>query len=109
MDIHLGDILRMKKGHPCGGNEWEVQRIGMDFRLLCKRCGRTIMIPRKQAEKNIKLVFRDGAAIKPSELVKKPVADAKEAFPGDPAEAFSEENEGNSGKVHENGETTSAT
>ena len=109
MDIHLGDILRMKKGHPCGGNEWEVQRIGMDFRLLCRRCGRTIMIPRKQAEKNIKLVFRDGATIKPSELVKKPVGGAEEAAPGSPVEAFSEEKAGDSDKVHESGETISTT
>jgi hypothetical protein len=71
MDIRLGDVLRMKKGHPCGGNEWEVQRVGMDFRLLCKKCGRMIMIPRKTAEKNLRLLTRDGVTYKPFELAKK--------------------------------------
>ena len=71
MDIRLGDVLRMKKGHPCGGNEWEVQRVGMDFRLLCKKCGRMIMIPRKTAEKNLRLLTRDGVMYKPFELAKK--------------------------------------
>ena len=71
MDIRLGDVLRMKKGHPCGGNEWEVQRVGMDFRLLCKKCGRMIMIPRKLAEKNLRQLTRDGVVYKPLELAKK--------------------------------------
>lgn len=77
MDIRLGDVLRMKKGHPCGGNEWEVQRVGMDFRLLCKKCGRMIMIPRKLAEKNLRQLTRAGVVYKPLELAKK--ADSAEA------------------------------
>ena len=64
-------IVVMKKGHPCGGNEWEVQRVGMDFRLLCKKCGRMIMIPRKLAEKNLRQLTRDGVVFKPFELAKK--------------------------------------
>ena len=68
MDIRLGDVLRMKKGHPCGGNEWEVHRIGMDFRLQCLKCGRMIMVPRKLAEKNLRLLVRDGVSYKPMEL-----------------------------------------
>ena len=71
MDIRLGDILRMKKGHPCGGNEWEVHRVGMDFRLQCLKCGRMIMVPRKLAEKNLRLLTRDGVAYKPMDLVVK--------------------------------------
>ena len=46
MDIRLGDILTMKKGHPCGSKDWEVLRVGMDFRLKCMGCGHMIMIPR---------------------------------------------------------------
>ncbi|MBR6020149.1 MAG: DUF951 domain-containing protein [Lachnospiraceae bacterium] len=71
MDIRLGDILRMKKGHPCGGNEWDVLRIGMDFRLQCRKCGRMIMVPRKLAEKNLRLLTRDGVSYKPAELSNK--------------------------------------
>lgn len=54
MDIKVGDVLRMKKEHPCGSSEWEVLRTGIDFRLRCLGCGHMIMIPRKQAEKNIR-------------------------------------------------------
>lgn len=54
MDIKVGDVLRMKKEHPCGSSEWEVLRTGIDFRLKCLGCGHMIMIPRKQAEKNIR-------------------------------------------------------
>ena len=56
MDIHVGDRLVMKKQHPCGSNEWDVLRIGADFRLRCCGCGREFMIPRSKAEKNVKQV-----------------------------------------------------
>lgn len=54
MDIQVGDILKLKKQHPCGSKEWEVLRIGADFRLKCMGCGHQIMIARRQVEKNIK-------------------------------------------------------
>lgn len=48
----VGDIVRMKKAHPCGCSEWEILRVGIDFRLKCLGCGHQIMIPRKLVEKN---------------------------------------------------------
>lgn len=54
MDIQIGNIVKMKKAHPCGSTEWEVLRIGADFRLKCCGCGHQIMISRGQAEKNIR-------------------------------------------------------
>lgn len=54
MDIQVGNIVRLKKQHPCGSYEWQVLRIGADFRLKCIGCGHQIMIPRKTLEKNIK-------------------------------------------------------
>lgn len=54
MDIQLGDILRLKKKHPCGSHEWEVLRVGADFRLKCIGCGHHIMIARRALEKNVK-------------------------------------------------------
>ncbi len=54
MEINPGDILKLKKKHPCGSYEWEVMRTGADFRLKCTGCGHQIMIARKQAEKNVK-------------------------------------------------------
>ena len=59
MDIRVGDVLTMKKQHPCGSNTWTVLRIGADFKLKCTGCGREIMLPRFQAEKNIKAVRHD--------------------------------------------------
>ena len=50
MDIQVGDKLVLKKAHPCGSHEWEVLRIGADFRLKCAGCGHQIMIPRVQIE-----------------------------------------------------------
>lgn len=54
MDVNVGNILTMKKPHPCGCKEFEVLRIGADFKLKCLGCSHEIMIPRSKAEKNIK-------------------------------------------------------
>ncbi len=54
MEIHVGDVLKLKKPHPCGGYEWEVLRVGADFRLKCLGCNHQIMIARRILEKNIK-------------------------------------------------------
>ena len=61
MDVRLGDILVMKKDHPCGSRRWLVLRTGMDFRLRCTGCGHEVMLPRSKAEKNIKQILRKGA------------------------------------------------
>ena len=56
MDIQVGDMITLKKQHPCGSKEWEVLRVGMDFRLKCMCCDHQVMIPRKQVEKNIRQI-----------------------------------------------------
>ncbi|MBE6856223.1 MAG: DUF951 domain-containing protein [Ruminococcus sp.] len=58
MDIRPGDILTMKKNHPCGSNEMFVIRAGMDFRLRCTNCSREFMVPRNKIEKSIKKITR---------------------------------------------------
>ncbi len=58
MDIRLGDVLEMKKNHPCGSNRFDVLRVGMDFRLRCTGCGHMFMIPRVKAEKGIRKIIR---------------------------------------------------
>ncbi len=63
MDVRLGDVLQMRKAHPCGNAQWEVLRIGMDFKMRCLGCGHEIMVPRLKAEKNIKKILRDGKEI----------------------------------------------
>ena len=54
MEIHVGDIVKLKKPHPCGSREWEVLREGADFRLKCGGCGHQIMIARRLLEKSVK-------------------------------------------------------
>lgn len=63
MDIRVGDILKMKKNHPCGECQWEVKRTGADFRLRCLGCGHEVMTPRFKAEKNVKAIMRDGVQV----------------------------------------------
>lgn len=60
MDIKVGDVLQMKKPHPCGCRDWQVLRVGMDFRLRCLGCGHEVMLPRLKAEKNVKKVLPHG-------------------------------------------------
>lgn len=58
MDVRVGDLLKMKKPHPCGSTEFTVLRSGMDFKIKCVKCGREVMIPRLKCEKNIKKILR---------------------------------------------------
>jgi len=58
MDIRIGDIMEMKKPHPCGSKQWLVLRVGMDFRLRCTGCAREVMLPRRKAEGAMKKLLR---------------------------------------------------
>ena len=53
---YVGDVVKMKKNHPCGSDEWEVQRIGVDFSVVCRGCGHRVMIPRPKFEKAVKKI-----------------------------------------------------
>lgn len=50
----VNDVVVMKKAHPCGGFEWKILKVGVDFRLECLTCGRVVMITRLEAQKRIK-------------------------------------------------------
>jgi hypothetical protein len=58
-DYTVGQKVRMKKPHPCGANTWEIIRVGMDFRIKCLQCGRSVMIPRSKFEKGVKSVVTE--------------------------------------------------
>ena len=49
----LGDIVRMKKKHPCGSFNWEVTRMGADIKIRCQGCGRLVMLPRSEFERRM--------------------------------------------------------
>ena len=63
-DVNVGDIVKMKKAHPCGSDEWEVKRIGTDFLIVCKGCGHQLLMPRPKFEKAAKAVVKSAAAEK---------------------------------------------
>jgi len=54
----VGTIVTMKKGHPCGANEWEIIRVGADIKFKCTNCNRVIMMPRIEFNKKIKKIIK---------------------------------------------------
>lgn len=56
MQLGVGDVVRLRKPHPCGGFEWKITRIGADIGLKCQICGRRIMVARSKIEKRIKSI-----------------------------------------------------
>ena len=58
MKLNVGDVVELKKQHPCGSKQWEILRAGMDFRIKCLGCGHQVMIPRPKFEKSIKKIIK---------------------------------------------------
>jgi len=59
-EYKLNDKVIMKKGHPCGENLWEIVRLGVDIKIKCLKCGRTVMIPRIEFNRKLKKIVKDG-------------------------------------------------
>ena len=59
MDVRIGDVVTMKKPHPCGDKRWLILRIGADFRMRCLGCVHEMMAPRFKIEKNIRNIERN--------------------------------------------------
>ena len=59
--FYLGDIVQMKKQHPCGSYEWEVLRLGADIKIKCVGCGRLVMLPRSKFQKGVKKIIKSNA------------------------------------------------
>ncbi len=58
LDLRVGDIVKLKKKHPCGGYHWEITRTGIDIGLRCLCCGRKVLVPRVNIERRIKLIIK---------------------------------------------------
>ena len=56
-DYKVGSVVVMKKEHPCGSNEWVITRTGADIKIKCNKCGRSIMLPRIEFNKELKKVI----------------------------------------------------
>jgi hypothetical protein len=59
-DIRLGDIVRMRKPHPCGSDRWEVVRLGADIGIRCQKCARRVLLPRSQFLRQVKALLQPG-------------------------------------------------
>jgi hypothetical protein len=57
MDLNLGDVVRLRKPHPCGSTDWKIMRTGMDFRIQCLGCQHQAWIPRVKLERQIKQIL----------------------------------------------------
>jgi hypothetical protein len=57
-EFGLGDVVQMKKGHPCGTNAWKVIRMGMDIRMKCTGCEHSVLLPRARFEQRLKKVLQ---------------------------------------------------
>jgi hypothetical protein len=59
-DLQLGDLVRLRKPHPCGGYEWKVIRLGADIGLECRTCGRRVLLTRRELARRMKAVLLSG-------------------------------------------------
>ena len=56
--LYIGDVVRMRKSHPCGGTDWEIVRVGADIGLVCESCGRRVMLTRRKFARQAKAFVR---------------------------------------------------
>lgn len=59
MDLKVGDIVELKKQHPCGSKEWKIIRVGADIKAKCQGCEHLMMLPRNKFEKSIKSILKN--------------------------------------------------
>ena len=59
-EIHLNDVVRLRKKHPCGGYDWKVVRVGAEIGLTCLTCSRRVMLRRSEFNRRLKQVLSRG-------------------------------------------------
>ncbi|HUW13242.1 MAG TPA: DUF951 domain-containing protein [Anaerolineae bacterium] len=62
LQLHLGDIARLRKPHPCGSYEWEIVRVGADIGIRCRQCGRRVLLSRRDFRRRLKRMVPPSAA-----------------------------------------------
>jgi hypothetical protein len=62
LEIRMGDVVRLRKPHPCGGSEWQVVRLGADIGIVCQTCQHRVLLPRREFEKRVKTFVRRGVS-----------------------------------------------
>jgi hypothetical protein len=66
LDVRMGDVIEMRKMHPCGGSVWEVVRVGADIGLRCRGCERRILMDRSTLRRRAKGMIKRGAPVDPA-------------------------------------------
>ena len=67
LQVVIGDVVRLRKPHPCGSYDWTVVRLGADIGLRCHGCGRRVLLPRRDLEKRLKTFLARGPAFEAAE------------------------------------------
>ncbi|WP_446898151.1 DUF951 domain-containing protein [Clostridium sp. LBM24168] len=67
--FYIGDVVEMKKGHPCGSNSWQIIRLGADIKIKCLGCGRIVMLPRNKFEKSVKKIIKQSTSEKNKDII----------------------------------------
>lgn len=57
LQLRIGDVVRMKKAHPCGGHLWDVRRLGADIGIACQKCGRYLLLPRSYLKRRVREII----------------------------------------------------
>ena len=63
LEFRIGDVVRLRKPHPCGGTIWKVVRLGADIGFVCATCGRRVLLARSTAERRVKKFLEHGPVI----------------------------------------------
>ena len=58
--LYIGDVVQMRKSHPCGGDTWRIDRVGADIGIVCQTCGRRVLTPRRKFARNTKRFLSRG-------------------------------------------------
>jgi len=66
LELRMGDVVRLRKPHPCGSSEWEVVRLGADIGLRCRKCNHRVLMERRQLEKRLKAFVSRGEPVDPA-------------------------------------------
>lgn len=69
LEVVIGDVVELRKPHPCGSFEWTVTGLGADIRMRCNGCGRRVLLPRRTLDKRLKRFVSRGPAIELAEQI----------------------------------------
>jgi hypothetical protein len=76
LELYLGDVVRLRRAHPCGGTDWRVDRLGADIGLRCQTCGRHVLVERRALEGRLRSFVTRGDPVLSAAVSPGPVSGA---------------------------------